>query len=141
MIVLEVAKDMRASRLSMGLAVLALASACRTAPPAGARAWEFLGKREVEFHVDHDVIEVGRAEGRFDELRFVVRGGDIEMYKMRVTLGDGDVFSPENRLVLEKGEGRILRLPGEHRVVRRVEFVYRSLRGNARRATVSLFGR
>jgi hypothetical protein len=132
---------MRASRLSIGLAMTALLSACASAPPSGNRGWEFLGKRDVEFRVDHDVIDVGRAQGHFNELRFVVRGGDIEMYKMRVTLGDGDVFTPENRLVLEKGEGRVLRLPGEHRVVRRVEFVYRSLRGNARHATVTLFAR
>jgi hypothetical protein len=132
---------MRALRLSIGIVLAALLAACASAPARGGRGWELLGRRDVDFHVDHDVIDVGRAEGRFNELRFVVRGADVEMYKMRVVLGDGDVFTPENRLVLERGEGRVLRLPGEHRVVRRVEFVYRSLHGTGRHATVTLFGR
>lgn len=132
---------MRVPRLSIGVVLAALLSACVSAPPRSARGWEVLGRRDVDFHVDHDVIDVGRAEGRFNELRFVVRGADVEIYKMRVILGDGDVFTPENRLVLERGEGRVLRLPGEHRVVRRVEFVYRSLHGAGRHATVTLFGR
>jgi len=132
---------MRVPRLSIGLVLAALLSACASAPARNARGWELLGRRDVDFHVDHDVIDVGRAEGRFNELRFVVRGADVELYKMRVVLGDGDVFTPENRLVLERGEGRVLRLPGEHRVVRRVEFVYRSLHGAGRHATVTLFGR
>jgi hypothetical protein len=133
---------MRVPRLSIGVVLAVLLSACVTNPPRTAgRGWEVLGRRDVDFHVDHDVIEVGRAEGRFNELRFVVRGADVEIYKMKVVLGDGDVFSPEDRLVLERGEGRVLRLPGEHRVVRRVEFVYRSLHGAGRHATVTLFGR
>jgi hypothetical protein len=132
---------MKAPRRSIGLLLAVLFSACASAPPSGSRGWEFLGKRDVDFHVDHDAIDVGRAEGRFDELRFVVRGGDVEIYNMKVILGDGESFNPAHRLILERGEGRVLRLPGDHRVVRRVEFVYRSLRGSRRHATVSLFGR
>ena len=96
---------------------------------------------EVDFHVDHDVIEVGRVEGRFGELRFVVHGGAIEMYDVRVSLGDGDTFRPASRFVFDRGEGRTVNLPGDVRIVRRVEFVYRSLRAGGRRATVSLYGR
>jgi len=80
-------------------------------------------------------------EGRFNELRFVVHGGAIEMYDVVVVLGDGETVRPSTRLILDRGEGRMVDLPGERRVVRRVEFVYRSLRSDHRRATVSLFGR
>ncbi len=115
-------------------------AACASAPFAG-RDWELLGRREVDFQLDHDVIQVGRIQGRFRELRFVVQGGAIEMYDLRVVLGDGDQFRPPTRFVFDEGEGRTLELPGDRRVVRRVEFVYRSLRAAGRRAIVSLYGR
>jgi hypothetical protein len=131
---------MSIARRTVGLALMGFLTACASAP-AGGRHWEFLGSRDVEFRVDHDVIEVGRVEGRFRELRFQVRDGAIEMYDMRVVLGDGETIHLRHRLVLDRGEGRVIDLPGERRVVRRVEFVYRSLRSDWRRATVSLFGR
>jgi hypothetical protein len=131
--------------IARGVFCLALTGSlmgCATAPPAHrGRGWEFLGRRQVDFRVDHDVIEVGRMEGRFNELRFVVHGGAIEMYDVVVVLGDGETVRPNTRLIFDRGEGREIDLPGERRVVRRVEFVYRSLRSDYRRATVSLFGR
>ena len=131
---------MNAVRRALFLSLpLLLAGACASAPRG--RPWVLLGERVVDFHVDHDVIEVGRAGGRFRELRFVAHHGAVEMYNVQVILGDGDSFRPEGKLVLDRGEGRTLDLPGDLRVVRRVEFVYRSLRGAGQRATVSLYGR
>jgi len=133
---------MNIARRVFCLALTGSLMACATAPRAHrGRGWEFLGRRQVDFRVDHDVIEVGRMEGRFNELRFVVHGGAIEMYDVVVVLGDGETVRPSTRLILDRGEGRMVDLPGERRVVRRVEFVYRSLRSDHRRATVSLFGR
>jgi hypothetical protein len=131
---------MSTARRAFCLLLMGLVTACATGQHAG-RRWELLGRREVDFGVDHDVIEVGRIEGRFRVLRFVVHGGAIEMYDVRVVLGDGDSYRPATRFVFDRGEGRTIDLPGERRVVRRVEFVYRSLRAGGRRATVSLYGR
>ena len=127
-------------RRGLCLILVVFLAGCASGRRTGPR-WELLGRRDVEFRVDHDVIEVGRAEGRFHELRFVVRGGAIEMYELRVTLGDGEAFRPAERLVLDRGEGRTIFLPGDRHVVRRVEFVYRSLRAAGRHATVTLYGR
>jgi hypothetical protein len=129
-------------RRAFGLLLLSLTAACASAPPAPERhGWELLGKRDVDFHVDHDAIDVGKSEGHFRVLRFVVHGGAIEMYEVKVILGDGDSFRVPNRLILDSGEGRTVDLPGDRRVVRRVEFVYRSLKTAGRPATVSLYGR
>jgi hypothetical protein len=131
---------MKTTRRVVCVILMGLLLACASGPRTG-RRWEFLGRREVDFHVDHDTIEVGRAEGRFHELRFVVRGADLEMYDVRVVLGDGEVIRPATRLVFERGDARTIELPGDRRVVRRVEFTYRSLRGAGRRAVVRLYGR
>jgi hypothetical protein len=125
----------------IGLAFAASLTACASAPPAHGGGWAVLGEREVDFHVDHDVIEVGRSEGRFHELRFNVHGAAIELYEVKVVLGDGDVIRPDTRFVFERGEGRRIELPGGQRVVRQVDFVYRSLHGEGRRARVTLLGR
>jgi hypothetical protein len=131
---------MKTARWMFSLMLLGLLTSCASDPPAGGH-WELLGRREVDFHVDHDVIEVGKAEGRFARLRFDVHGGAIEVYDVKVILGDGETVRLPSRLVLKPGEGRMVDLPGDRRTVRRVEFVYRSLKGDSHRATVSLFGR
>jgi hypothetical protein len=131
---------MNTARRAFYLVFTGLLMACASGPPAG-RDWELLGRREVDFQLDHDVIQVGRTQGRFRELRFVVQGGAIEMYDVRITLGDGESFRPPTRFVFDEGEGRRIELPGDRRVVRRVEFVYRSLRAGGRRAVISLYGR
>jgi hypothetical protein len=130
---------MNATRRIICVVLAGLLTACATGRHVGNR-WELLGRRDVDFRVDHDAIDVGRAEGRFRALRFEVRGGPVEIFDLKVILGDGDAIRPATRLVFERGESRTIDLPGNRRVVRRVEFVYRSLRGPGRRATISLFG-
>jgi hypothetical protein len=104
--------------------------------------WTLLGRREVDFGRDHDAIEVGRAEGRFRHLRFAVYGGDIELYDMRVTFGDGQSFHPELRFHFREGsDSQVIDLPGDARLIRRVDFVYRSTGRRQGKAVLSLFGR
>jgi hypothetical protein len=131
---------MNSARRAVCVLLTGLLTGCASGPRIG-RDWELLGRREVDFRIDHDVLQVGRIQGTFRELRFVVRGGAIEMYEVKVVLGDGDIFRPGTRFTFDEGEGRSFDLPGDRRVVRRVEFVYRSLRAGGRRAIVSLYGR
>jgi len=130
---------MTTSRRSACLMLLVLLSGCATG--GYRRSWTLLGDREVDFGRDHDAIEVGRSEGRFAQLRFIGVGGAIEMYDVKVVLGDGDSFHIPSRVILDRNEGRIIDLPGTRRGVKRVEFVYRSLRAGGRRARIALYGR
>lgn len=103
--------------------------------------WELLGTRRVSFAVERDVIDVGVREGVFNALKIEVVDGDLEMYNIRVTFGDGSTWSPNTRLNFVQGSrSRTLDLPGAARVVRRVEFFYRS-RLRRGRAIIHLFGR
>jgi hypothetical protein len=130
---------MKTARRGVCLALMFLLSAC--ASLSHRRSWELLGEREVDFRTDHDAVEVGRSEGVFRQLRFVGHGGAIEMYDVKVVMGDGSSFHIPTRLALDRGEGRTIDLPGDRRVVRRVEFVYRSLRAGGRHGTIALYGR
>jgi len=89
-----------------------------------------------------DRIEVGRREGTFREIRVAVRGAPVEIYNVVVTFSDGNSFSPNLRQRFdENASSREIDLPGDRRVIRSVDFAYRSLNRREGRATVMLYGR
>jgi hypothetical protein len=104
--------------------------------PAG---WITLGERTVHGRVDRDIIHVGRVNGRFRKLQFVVEHAPLEMFDVIVVMGDGSMFRVPTRLIFQPGQSRTIDLPGDLRVVRRVEFRYGNLPG-AGRARVLLLG-
>ncbi len=120
---------------------LAIAGTLLSSAPARAAAgWERLGERRVDGRVDRDVIAVGARDGRFRRIMLKVDRGAIELFELRVTFGDGQVFTPETRLVFGRGStSRVIDLPGDARVIRQVEFRYGNLprRGQA---VVELWG-
>jgi hypothetical protein len=88
--------------------------------------WELLGTRRVNLRAEKDVIAASH-QGRFRAIRIEVEGGDLEMYIIRVVFGDGESFSPDARVQVREGSwSRTIDLPGNARVIRRIEFFYRS---------------
>jgi len=110
------------------------------ASPAG--TWDHIGMRPVDFRVDHDAI-TAVGEGTFRTIRIDVEGGDLEMFDVKVTFGNGETFSPTTRLYFREGtRSREIDLPGAARIIRRIDFFYRSaLFGAQGRAIVHVYGR
>ena len=105
-----------------------------------AAEWELLGSRRVSFAVERDAIVVGPREGTFDAIRIEVDGGNLDMYNIRLTFGNGDTWSPNTRVLFREGSwSRLIDLPGA-RLIRKIEFWYRS-RLRRGQATVRVFGR
>jgi hypothetical protein len=137
----------RKSMLIVSLVSVASTFACGSASarPVDARhevagGWEKLGAREVDGKVDRDVIAVGREDGRFRAIQIQVDGSALEMFEIKVTFGDGQTFEPKTRLVFDKSSrSRTIDLPGDKRVIRKVEFRYGNLPGGGR-AKVELWG-
>jgi translation initiation factor IF-1 len=103
---------------------------------------ELLGQREVDFRADNDVIEVGRSEGRFRKLRVIVRGAPIELRDMKVIFDDNTVLDVTNRSrILRENSDFVIDLPGERRVIQRIDFQYRSVDRREGKATVLVYGR
>lgn len=125
------------------LAVMLLAAApVRSVepPPPVRQDWELLGTRRVSFAAEKDVIRA-KHQGRFRAIKIEVDGGNLEMYDIRVVFGNGEAFSPQTRVEFREGSwSRTIDLPGDARIIRRIEFWYRSefKRG---RATVRVYGR
>jgi hypothetical protein len=103
--------------------------------------WVPLGRQDVDFKADRDVIQVGRDEGKFRKLRIVVRGAPIELNDIKVVFVDGGVFDPKVKHILKEDAGLLLDLPGERRVIQRISFLYRSINRREGRATVMVYGR
>lgn len=131
------------SAMKVGVPALLMFGALLLSAPAqaGPGDWERLGSRKVSFAADKDTIGVGAAEGRFDAIKLEVDRGDLEMWDVVVTFGDGSRFSPETRFVFDQGtHSRTIDLPGDARVIRKVEFLYRSKLRKGH-ATLTLWGR
>src|SRR5207245_9420174 len=110
-------------------AVAPLSRALDTVPAANQAAWEHPGMRRVNFRLDHDV-SLAATEGRFRSIRIVVAGGDLELFDVKITFGDGETFSPATRLYFkENSRSRTIDLPGAARIIRRIDFYYRSVPG------------
>ena len=110
------------------------------APPQEEPGWALIGQKQVAFHVDHDVIAADPGP-TYRSLRLHVGGNDLDMYDIRITFGNGQVWSPETRLHFAQGTGsRQIDLPGDARHIRRVDFAYRALGPAQGHAFVHVFG-
>ena len=95
--------------------------------------FDFLGERMVDGGLDHDVIHVGRRDGRFREIMLVVERAPVEIYDVIVTFGNGERFEPRMRLVFGPDtRSRTIDLPGGTRVIQRVDFRYGNVVAGAR---------
>ncbi len=104
--------------------------------------WEKLGSRKVNYGLDRDEIMVTAYEGRFTALKFRVEKGGINMHKVAVHYGNGDVQEIETRNEIPAGgESRLINLPGNRRVIRKVVFWYDTKNYAGQKATVELWGR
>ena len=130
------------------ICVLALLLATSAVTQAQDKDWgekfpnyELLGERKVDFGADKDTIQVSGKEGRYVSLIIGVMDGNLEMFDIKITFGNGDTHSPEVRHSFKQGErSRQLDLPGEARVINKVEFKYKSKLRKGK-AAVKLFGK
>ena len=134
---------MKRTLLAASVAVLLFAGFAEVLSAApDLRREELLGQREVDFRADNDVIEVGRSEGRFQKIRVVVRGAPIELRDMKVIFDDNSVLDVTNRSrILRENSDFVIDLPGERRVIQRIDFQYRSVNRREGKATVLVYGR
>ena len=100
-----------------------------------------LGERVVDFRVDHDVLPVGPETGAFRQLRFVVHDAPVAVYDVHIEFGNGQVVDVPTRLLFGRGtESREVDLPGNHRHVRNIRFLYETLGHRHGRAHVEVYG-
>lgn len=104
--------------------------------------WELLGTRTVKFVNDRDEINVTAKEGLFTALRVKVLRSAMDMNKMTVHFGDGSTEDIELRNSFKAGDqSRVIDLPGNRRIIKKVVFWYDTKNYKKKRAVVELWGR
>ncbi|MCU0784984.1 MAG: hypothetical protein MUF81_13255 [Verrucomicrobia bacterium] len=126
------------------LAVM-LAAMCLVFPaPAGsdwAKDWRKLGSATVTFSKDRDEIRCA-GKGFVRQIVVEVRKTAVNFDDMNVHLVNGTVLDVPLRAVVRAGErSRVIDLPGEARLIKKIVFRYRSVGGGDKgRAQVVVWG-
>lgn len=99
------------------------------------KGWVKLGEQTVNGKVDKDTIRVGKSEGKFTKLTLVVEKSELELLDFEITFANGEKFHPEvKHFFKENDRTRVIDLPGDERVIQKIEFTYKNLPkgGNAK---------
>ena len=110
-------------------------------PGARPGTWTLLGTQKVGFVVDRDVVRVGREEGRFRALKMRVLRNTIELLDVKIVFGNGDVQDlPVRAIIRANSETRPLDLAGNTRVIKEIQFTYKSKPSFKGQAIVEVYG-
>jgi hypothetical protein len=113
-------------------------SGCRTVVVEG--HWEELASLAADLSVERGQIDI-RGEGRWWAVRLEAAGAELEMYDIRITFGNGEVFEPSVRVHFHEGTwSRRIDLPGGHRHIRRIEFWYKASQPGPGQARLVFWG-
>jgi len=104
--------------------------------------WQYLGEANVDGNLDHDIIQVGRADGKFRALQIRVERAPIEFQRVIVHYGNGERDELEIRdRIRAGGQTRVLDLRGGERNIASVEFWYGKGNYRSQRPKLRLYGR
>ncbi len=100
----------------------------------------FLGSGRVNSGLDHDTIQAGPQQGTFRAIQLRVSGGAVNFLRIIVQYGNGTRSEIQVRSNIPAGgTTRIIDLPGDRRIIQRVDFWY-SKANWATLPKVSLYG-
>ncbi len=104
--------------------------------------WEKLGSRKVNMGADHDVILVTAFEGFFTKIKFKVLDAPILLRSVKIVFGNGE----SRRFKLNKKftagmESRVIALPGNKRIIRKIVMNYTAVAKHKGRATFVVWGK
>ncbi|HJX72109.1 MAG TPA: hypothetical protein VJ346_09160 [Bacteroidales bacterium] len=124
------------------IAAMTILMVCLTVSYAQKPKWELLGMRKVNYTLEKDVIPVTWREGSFDAIRIIVRNGSLHMQKCIIHFENGGIKEIELRHNFAgKSASRVIDLPGNNRLIEKIEFWYDTKNVSRQRATVLVYGR
>jgi len=103
--------------------------------------WVKIGKRVVNMKVDHDEIPVNANSGVFTKLKFKVNIAPILVKNIKIIFGNGESENIVlNRKFAAGTESKVIDLPGNRRVVKKIIMNYKSFPGYGK-AVVVVWGK
>lgn len=134
--------NIQVKSLLFGLTALVAMSFVTATADHGAARWELLGVRKIDHQLDRDEIIVTRAEGVFSALKLKIKRSPINMHKMAIHFGNGEVQEIDMRTRFAAGsESRLIDLPGNRRTIQKVVFWYDTKNLAIGKGLIELWGR
>ncbi len=104
--------------------------------------WEKLGMRIVNMAADHDEIPVTVLEGFFTRVKLNIMKAPIHLLNINIIFGDGT----SKNVVFDKffaagSETAVIDLPGNKRIIKKVNLNYKAAPTSKGRAVISLWGK
>lgn len=104
--------------------------------------WRILGTKTVDYQLDKDVLDVQLRDGVFQKLKFVVRGGALNMHKVIVHFENGGEQEIDMRHSFDKNsQSRVIDLKGNKRIIEKIVFWYDTKNASNRKEKVTVLGR
>jgi hypothetical protein len=92
------------------------------------KGWVKLGERKITGRTERGSIAVGRKAGKFSKLTIVVEDADLELLDFKVKFTNGPDFDPRMKHHFRENEKtRVIDLPGDERVIQRIDLAFRSV--------------
>jgi len=103
--------------------------------------WKVLGQAKVDKRAEADEIKVGSDEGVFKQIKFEVRGADVEFKKVTVVYSNDESEEVQVRNKIKRGEqSRPIDLKGRNRSIKKVLLAYKTVSDGDADARVILLG-
>lgn len=103
--------------------------------------WQRLGSRTVNMRADHDELPVIAFKGSFTKLKIRVKGAPIFVKNIRVIFGNGQDLNLKVGHKFKPGSERVLDLPGNKRIIKKINFNYKTVTTSKGRAEVVIWGK
>ena len=104
--------------------------------------WEKLGSRKVNMGADHDEILVTAYEGFFTKIKFKVLDAPILLRNVKIVFGNGESRNVKvNKKFTAGMESRVIDLPGNKRIIRKIVMNYTAVAKHKGKATFVVWGR
>lgn len=104
--------------------------------------WQNLGTKTVNYRMDRDVLDVQKRDGVFKQLKFVVRGGSLNMHKVVVHFENGGQQEIDLRHQFNRGSSsRIVDLKGNNRFIEKIVFWYDTQNQSRNKAKLTVWGK
>lgn len=111
-------------------------------PAVEAAKWELLGITTAKAGLDRDEVVVTARKGLFKKIKIKVRAAPLEMKKVYVHFGNGEIQDVAIRKHFGKGtESRSIDLEGKKRFIKKVVFWYAKKKWAGPKPVVVLLGK
>ncbi len=104
--------------------------------------WVKLGERAVNFRADHDEIPVTVLKGTFKKVKMSVHKAPIYLKNVRIIYGNGESTNiVVNKRIPAGTESAAFDLPGKNRIIKKINFNYKSVPTFRGRGRIEAFGK